>query len=121
MVFAVRSIAIDGTTIDILNGVISPGFVEGNVKQFSGGRWRAISIPNKNKLRTYTITGHVQTDEERTTLEGFRDENTYSYSDGVDTLTNIAVMSLSFSHSFNRGTGHERWFLTLVVEEYDQG
>jgi len=115
MAFDLIPIVIDGTTIGIGNGVIAHDFVAGNVKQFSGGVWNRIPIPNKDKLRQIRISGHVEDDATKTTLEGFRDSGTYSYTDGIVTLDNIVVLELNFDHAFGRSAGHQRWGVTLIL------
>jgi len=120
MAFDITQVAIDGATLTIGNVSIVHDFVEGNVKQFSGGEWNQIGIPDKAKLRQIRIVGHVENDADKATLEGYRDENTYSYADGVVTLDRVAVMDLIFDHSSTPSTGHQRWGVTLILEEFSQ-
>jgi len=119
MAFAITNFTLGGTTFNTLNGTVVHDYVAGNVKQFSGGEWQVILIPNKDKMREIRIVGQLETDAEKASLEGFRDSGKYTYADGVLSLDNVAVMSLSFNFS-RAGSGLELWSFNLILQEFNQ-
>jgi len=121
MAFAIAPFVLGGTTFSFGNGIVVHDLVEGNVKQFSAGEWRRIPIPNKDKLKLITWSGTLGTDELKSSLEGFRDNNSYKYTDLVFTGLTVVVIDLTFDHDFSPSQGHELWNVRLVLEEFSQG
>jgi Neuraminidase (sialidase) len=120
LTFAITNFTLGGTTFKYANGSIIHDYVPGNVKQWSGGEWNNIDIPNKDKIRQIRIEGNLISDENKVLLEGFRDSGTYSYTDGILTLTKVVVMDLQFDFRTGPSSGQSFWHYVLVVEEYNQ-
>jgi len=118
--FAVDQMNLGGTTFVVTNGNLSPVFVPGNNKQWTGSNWVSIATPGKGRLRRFIINGRLEgQDGAKSDLEDLRDSGTYTYNDQVHNLT-VVVISLGFSYAHGPSGGFQQWDVSLVLEEYDQ-